>query len=58
MASTDTLFNTLGIPRQIVVNNKRAELKINTFRTGFSGDHDSAQFAEVINQSRTHISCA
>jgi hypothetical protein len=32
MASSNPLFNSLGVPREVVVDNKGAELKVHPFR--------------------------
>src|SRR6266571_2821080 len=39
VTAADALLDALWIPRQIVVNNERAELKVDAFRTSFGGDH-------------------
>ena len=42
MATPDSLFDTLRIPRQVVIDDERAELKVDSFSARFSGDHDAA----------------
>ena len=51
VAATDALLDALGIPREIVVDDQRAELQVDTFRPGLGGNHDTAFIAEVIDQS-------
>ncbi len=55
MAAADALLDPLRVPRQIVIHNHRAELKIDPFRPRFGGNHDLAFFAEVIDQCRAHV---
>lgn len=55
MTTTYSLFNTLRIPGQVIVYDKRTELQVNTFRSGFCSNHDMPFFTEIINDSRAHI---
>ncbi len=56
MATAYTLLDSLGIPRKIVVHDQGAELEIDALCSRFRGNHDSAFLAEVVHESRTHIS--
>jgi len=49
VTAPDALFDTLRIPRQIVVDDQGAELKIDAFGTCLSRDHDTALVAEVVH---------
>ena len=51
VTASDTLFNTLRIPRQIIVDYQRAELQVDTFSTCFCGNQDFRFFLETVNQS-------
>ncbi|MNR08964.1 hypothetical protein D3C85_1251460 [compost metagenome] len=50
MAATDPLFDTLGIPGQVVVHHQRAELQVDAFRPSLGGDHYGAEFLEMLDQ--------
>ena len=40
MTATDALFNALGIPGQVKIDDQIAELKINAFGSGFGGNQN------------------
>ena len=50
MATADALLDALRIPRQIVVDDQRAELQIDAFGAGLGGDHHRAALAKVLDQ--------
>jgi hypothetical protein len=51
MAAPNALLDSLRVPWQVIVDHKRAELKIDTFRGRFGGDKDLCMVPEVLNQS-------
>jgi hypothetical protein len=55
VAAANSLLDTLRIPGEVIVYNKRAKLKVNAFCAGFGGDHDAALLAKVIHEGRSHI---
>src|SRR5262249_17689202 len=55
VAASDSLLNPLWVPRQIVVDDKGTELKVDAFGTGFCGYHDLSLVTEVIHESRAHV---
>gem|GEM_PF-2460551 len=56
VAATDALFDTLWIPRQVVIDDQRAELEVDAFRACLRGDHDGAALLEVLNQRGAGVS--
>ena len=58
MTPTDTLFDSLGIPGQVVVDNQRAELKVDALSGGFRGNHDAGMVMEVFDEGRAAIDIA
>src|ERR1035438_1467211 len=48
MASPDALFDTLRVPRQIVVDYRLTELKVQTFCAGFGADENLRTCAELM----------
>ena len=42
MAAANALFDALRVPGQIVVDDQRAELKVDALGAGFGGNHDPA----------------
>ena len=56
MAAANALLDTLRVPREVVVDDKIAELEIDTFSGGFGGNHDARFFAEVIDQGCAFVS--
>jgi hypothetical protein len=55
MASADALLDALRVPRQIVVDDERAELQVDALCARLCGDHDLALLAEVVHQGRPHV---
>ena len=53
MAAPDALFNALGIPGQVVIDDERTELEIDAFRASLGRDHDPAFVAEIVHQAPT-----
>ena len=49
VTAADALFDTLRIPREIVVHHQGAELEIDAFRPRFRGDHDLSLFLEIVH---------
>src|SRR5687768_537743 len=50
MAPPDPLFNALRVPRQVVVDQRLAELKVQALGAGFGGDEDRRSRLELVNQ--------
>ena len=48
VASPDALFDALRVPRQIVVDYRLAELKVQTFCAGFGADENLRTCAELV----------
>ena len=55
VAAADALLDALGIPRQVVIHDQRAELEVDALRAGFGGDHDAAFLAEIIHKRGAHV---
>ena len=55
VAAADALLDALRIPRQVVVHDERAELKVDALGAGLGRDHDAAFLAEVVHERRTHV---
>src|SRR5262249_54553851 len=58
MKTADALFDSLRIPRQVVVHDQRTKLKVDSFRSSFRRDHNEAFVPEIVDERRAHISCA
>ena len=58
MTAAYALFDTLGVPGEIVVDHKGAELQVDAFRSRFRGDHDRSVFPEGFHQRAAHIRIA
>ena len=57
MDSADALFDPLRIPGQVVIDQQRAELEVDTLGSGFGTDENFSRFSEVINKSGFHVGC-
>src|SRR5690606_1901620 len=55
VAAPDALLDALRVPRQVVVDDERAELEVDAFGSGLGGNHDFAPLLEVLNQCRTGV---
>ena len=55
VAAPDALLDTLRIPRQVIVDHKRAELKVDAFGASFGCNHDLATLLEVLDQCCTGV---
>ncbi len=55
VASTDPLFDSLGIPWQVVVYNERTELEVYAFGGGLGPQKYFATFAEVLDECRSDV---
>src|SRR5699024_5791647 len=53
--TANTLFHTLRVPRQVIVDQHGAELKVDTLSGSFRSDHDRPMVPEVIHQGFTTI---
>ena len=51
VAAPYSLFNALGIPRHVVIDDKGAELEVDAFGSRFGGNHDGSLVSEVIYNS-------
>ena len=49
VAAADALLNALRVPRQVVVDDERAELQVDAFCARFGGNHDGAALFEMFN---------
>ena len=58
VAASDPLLDPLGIPGQIVVYHQGAELQVQAFRGGLSGDHDLRSVLEILYDCRPLICSA
>src|SRR5262249_6289493 len=47
---TDTLFDALWIPREIVIHHQITELQIDTFGGRLRGNHDGGFIAEILHE--------
>ena len=56
VATADALFNTLRIPRQVVVHNQTAKLKIDALRRSLGSDEDARSIAEFLHDGGFHVS--
>ena len=52
---TDSLFDPLGVPRQVIVNDQRAKLEVDSFRACFGGDHHRGSIPEVLDKGCPEI---
>jgi hypothetical protein len=54
VAAANALFDTLRVPRQVVVDDERAELQVDALGGGLGGDHDvgalPSSCAEVVDE--------
>src|ERR1039458_6675513 len=48
VASPDALFDALRVPRQIVIDHRLTELKVQTFCAGFGANEDLRTRAELV----------
>ena len=55
VAAADALLDALRVPRQVVVDDQRAELEVDALRAGLGGDHDAALLAEVVDERGAHV---
>ena len=53
----DTLLHTLGIPRQVVVDQHGTELQVDAFGSRFSGYHEPSALMELIDQGFASVGC-
>ncbi len=50
VTATNSLFDALRIPRQVVVHDQRAELQVDALGCGFRRQHDGCFVSEMLNQ--------
>src|SRR6476619_2239725 len=55
MAPADPLLNALRVPRQVVVDDERAELEVYPFCSRFGREHDCCFVAEMLDQRSAQI---
>ena len=55
MAAADALLDPLGVPRQIEVDDKRAELKVDAFSASLGSNHHCAALFEMLNKGCTGV---
>ena len=58
MATADPLLDALRVPRQVVVDDQRAELEIHAFCSRFGREHDRRVVAEMLDQRGAQIDCS
>ena len=54
VAATDTLLDALRIPRQVVIDDRLAELEIESLRARFRADEHLRPRAEFMNERKPH----
>ena len=54
VASPDALFDALRVPRQIVVDYRLTELKVQTFCAGFGADENLRTCTELVYECEPH----
>ena len=54
MAAADALLDALRVPRQIVVDDRLAELEVQPFRAGLGADEDLRTRAELVHEREPH----
>ena len=55
MASPDALLDPLRVPRQVVVYDQRAELKVHAFGSRLGREKDRCVVTKMLDQRRSHI---
>src|SRR5690606_22704084 len=55
VTASDALFDTLRVPGQVIVDNQRTELKVDTLCSGLGGNHDGAAVLEVLDQRSARV---
>ena len=55
VATTNSLFNALWIPRKVIVNDHGTELQVDPLGGGFGGDHDFGTVTKVVHQRGSNI---
>ena len=58
MTTADPLLDPLRVPRQVVVDDQRAELKVHAFRCGFSREQDRRIIPKMLDQGGAHVNGA
>ncbi len=55
VAAADALLDALRVPRQVVVDDQRAELQVDAFGRRLGGDHHGGIVAEMLDQCRAAV---
>ena len=55
MAAANTLFNALGVPWKVKIDDEIAELKVEALGCCLRGDHDGCVIAEVVNNGGSRV---
>ena len=55
VAAPDALLHALRVPRQVEIDDQRAELKVDAFRAGLGGDQDALAVAERLDDGGLHV---
>jgi hypothetical protein len=55
MAPPDALFDALRVPRQVIIDDERAKLKVHSFRGCLRREKDRCLVAKMLNQCGTNI---
>src|SRR3954451_19749197 len=55
MAPPNSLLDSLGVPRQVVVDDQRAELEIDPLRGGLGSDENLSLVPEVLYQTQALV---
>ena len=55
VATSNALFNALGVPRKVVIDHERAELEVHTFGSGFSGNQYRSLVTKMLDNGGFYI---
>ena len=55
VAAPDALLDALRVPREVVVDDQRAELKIDPLCGSLGGDHNYRLVVEILDQRSPHV---
>ena len=55
VAASDSLFDSLRVPREVEVDEEGAELHVDSLGSGLGGDEDGSVVAEVIDESGADV---
>ena len=55
VTAADALLDPLGVPWEVIVHDKRAELQIDALGSGFRGNHDLSLLFEIVDERGAHV---